>query len=224
MADLSSSLAALLQVPGLSQLLNQAVLEQQQSLPLRTAVRQQAMNMLPNSAFADGTRPDLGSLPISAATGGGIGSLGPNSSPTDWPKILGLLSLGIGGGGVIAKALGVPGATNLGALVNALRGATGSNVGPLAGGDNPGNALNPNPPPALDPNYTPPTSGGDFNFGVGGGNASGPDLDAFSFFNPTVVQNPANPNADAFGGAPVSGPNQTTAARRTFGGPLGVPY
>ena len=47
-----------------------------------------------------------------------------------------------------------------------------------------------------------------FNFGVGGGTGGGADLENFSFYNPTKVQNPANPNAAAFGGAPVAGPDQ----------------
>jgi hypothetical protein len=65
-------------------------------------------------------------------------------------------------------------------------------------------------------------NGSGFNFGVGGGsgyNPNGINLDQFSFYNPSVVQNPANPNAAAFGGAPIGGPDQDTAAAGTFGGP-----
>lgn len=142
-----------------------------------------------------------------------------------------LSSLPSSGGGGAAPALtglaAALGAANLARLINALKGLGGGGVGPFASGDNPGDALDPNPPNSLDPNYVPPGTqprGSDFNFGVGGGNPSGPNLDLYSFFNPSVIQNPANPNAAAFGGAPIAGPNQQTAARRTFGGPLGDAY
>lgn len=60
MADLGSSLNAVLQVPGLQELLNQSITQQRQAAPLRTAINQQAVNMLPNSAF---TRPDMAAIP-----------------------------------------------------------------------------------------------------------------------------------------------------------------
>lgn len=67
MADLGSSLQSLLQVPGLQQLLNQQMTQQNQLVPLRTAINQQAANMLPNSAFAGQTdqygRANMASIP-----------------------------------------------------------------------------------------------------------------------------------------------------------------
>src|SRR5690349_15287386 len=94
MADLGSSLASVLQVPGLQELLNQSITENRQVGPLRTAIQQQAVNMLPNSAFS---RPNIGAIaPANYSTPAPSGG-------ADWTKILSLLAAGLAGGGALAK-------------------------------------------------------------------------------------------------------------------------
>lgn len=122
MADMGSALASILQVPGLQELLNQSITQQRQQAPLRTAVNQQAMNMLPNSAFPGqpasglGTRQNLGAIPqanfSTPAPSGGI-SMG---------TLLPLLAAGLGGAGALAKgANGSGGKLPIQELIDALR-------------------------------------------------------------------------------------------------------
>lgn len=144
MADLGSSLASVLQVPGLQELLNNAITTQRQQMPLRTAVNQQAANMLPNSAFA-GQRPNMASiapanyntpapssgsilgsiLPYLLAGGGGF-ALG---------KLLGGGGNGSGGGGNGAGGkFSFGGNTSLAGAIGKLFGLGGSNNFSPAGG------------------------------------------------------------------------------------------
>lgn len=99
MPDLGSSVASILQIPGLQELVNNGITQQRQNMPLRTAINQQAVNMLPNTAFG---RPDMAAIPqanySTPAPSGGGGA--------DWAKILGLIAAGVGGGGLLAKLLG----------------------------------------------------------------------------------------------------------------------
>lgn len=109
MADLNSSLASLLQVPGLQELMNSAITQQRQNAPLRTAVTQQAVNMLPNSAF---TRPDIAAIPQANY-----------STPAPSGSNLASNALKVGGGAAIgallAKLLGGAGGSGSGGSFNA---------------------------------------------------------------------------------------------------------
>jgi hypothetical protein len=140
MADLGSSLASILQVPGLQELLNQSITENRQVAPLRTAVQQQALNMLPNSAFS---RPNVSAIPPANY------STPAPSGGTDWAKVLSILAAGLAGGGALAKLFGgggAPGANgaqsggNLANIANALKklfgggGSSFSGPGPAKGG------------------------------------------------------------------------------------------
>lgn len=207
MADLGTSLASILQIPGLQSLLNTAITQENQMAPVRTGLAQQAANMLPNSAFPGG-RPNIAAIPQANYTTPAPSSSSSLSSALPW------LMAGVGGAGLLAKLFGNQ--NNMSGLLSLLKahGIIPQGQGPWATGDNPAGSTDPNPPSSLDPNYTPPGQNSNFNFGVGGGDPSGANLDSYSFYNPASVQNPANPNASAFGGAPVGGPDQQTQAGR----------
>lgn len=105
-------------LPGGQNILNGVVGQQQQQAPLRQAVTQQAMNMLPNSAFPGG-RPALapvgaGPAPVAAS----------NNSGLDIAKLLGAGAAGGGIGAALAKLLGggAPGggSFDLGKILKAL--------------------------------------------------------------------------------------------------------
>lgn len=106
MADLGSSLQSVLQVPGLQEMLNQAVTQQRQAAPLRTAINQQAVNMLPNSAF---TRPDMAAIPQANFS---------TPPPSDGMSPLIAALLGAGGGAgltlLLQKLLGNKGGSSSG--------------------------------------------------------------------------------------------------------------
>lgn len=129
MADLGSALQSVLQVPGLQELLNSSITRNRELEPVRTAVSQQAVNMLPNSAF---NRPNIGAIPRANYT-----TPAPtDSGGTDWAKILSLLGAGAAGGGLLAKLLGGGGGSggngggsggNLSNLVNGIRNFLGRN-------------------------------------------------------------------------------------------------
>lgn len=135
MPDLGSSLSSVLQVPGLQELLNSAITQERQRAPLRTAVSQQAANMLPNSAFGAAGRPNMSTIPA-ASYGAGSGASG---GGTDWTKILSMLGAGIAGGGALAKLLGgnnSGGGGNLAAIANGLKKLFGHGGSPSANGNN----------------------------------------------------------------------------------------
>jgi len=98
MADFGSSLASLMQIPGLQELVNNGITQQRQNMPLRTAINQQAVNMLPNSAFG---RPNMSAIPAA-----NYSTPAPSGGGADWAKILGLLAAGAGGGALLGKLLG----------------------------------------------------------------------------------------------------------------------
>jgi hypothetical protein len=118
MADLDSSLASVLQVPGLQELLNSSITRQRELAPVRTAVSQQAVNMLPNAAF---NRPNIGGIERANYT-----TPPPKDSGTDWAKILSLLGAGAAGGDLLKK------------IIDALKGSGGDQKGGGSGGDSGG--------------------------------------------------------------------------------------
>lgn len=133
MADLGTALQSVLQVPGLQELLNSSITQQRQKAPLHTAVNQQAMNMLPNSAFGAGGRTDISSIPSAGYT-----TPAPTDSGTDWAKVLGGIGAGVGVGGLLAKLLGGSGggsgaSGNLASIVNALKKLFASRGGTVQG-------------------------------------------------------------------------------------------
>lgn len=104
-------------IPGGQDLLNGVVGQQQQQAPLRQAVTQQAMNMLPNSAFPGG-RPAL------APVGAGAAPVTGSSSGLDLSKLLGAGAAGAGLGALLSKLMGGSGAGSggdIGKLIQALK-------------------------------------------------------------------------------------------------------
>ena len=99
-------------LPGGQDLLNGVVGQQQQQAPLRQAVTQQAMNMLPNSAYPGG-RPTL------APVGPGAAPV-PGGGGTDWGKLLGAGAAGAGLGALLSK------------LASGSGGGSGGPLGPIA--------------------------------------------------------------------------------------------
>ncbi len=165
MADFGSSLASILQVPGLQELLNQSITQQRQLQPLKTAVNQQAMNMLPNSAFPGqpmsglGTRQNLSQIPAANFTTPAPG--------TDWGNVLGNIAGAGGIGAAVARALGSGSGGNLPIqqLIDKLKGLFGKKSNGNAPGNTfpngipidpeaPANALS-NPWPNVGTNYPP---------------------------------------------------------------------
>lgn len=147
-------------IPGGQDLLNSVTGQQQQQAPLRQAVTQQAMNMLPNSAFPGG-RPALS--PVGA---GPAPVASPNGSGLDIAKLLGAGAAGGGIAAALAKLLGggAPGggSADLGKLLqafkNALAGKPAGLSQPFPGGalpsGNPGMNGFTGFDPSGDPNYS----------------------------------------------------------------------
>lgn len=86
-------------IPGGQDLLNSVTGQQQQQAPLRQAVTQQAMNMLPNSAYPGG-RPAL------APVGAGPAPVAGGDSGLDIAKLLGAGAAGGGLGALLSKLMG----------------------------------------------------------------------------------------------------------------------
>ncbi len=91
-------------IPGGQDLLNGVVGQQQQQAPLRQAVTQQAMNMLPNSAFPGGRTalspvgPGPGAVPTTPGTNwGAVLGTGTGLGALATPAILALLKKLLGG-------------------------------------------------------------------------------------------------------------------------------
>lgn len=116
-------------IPGGQDLVNSVVGQQQQQAPLRQAVTQQAMNMLPNSAFPGG-RPAL------APVGAGAAPVASSGGGTDWGKILAAAGIGAGAG-----ALGANSGNNLGKILEMLKNAFSSSPSLQRNKPNPGGAL-----------------------------------------------------------------------------------
>jgi hypothetical protein len=175
MADLGSSLQALLQVPGLQELLNQSITQQRQNQPLQTAVRQQALNMLPNSAFPGtgqptggigaaglGTRPNLSQIPQA-------NYVTPAPSGIDWAKILPWVLAGLAGVSAARHGSQAGGTSTAsgggGALGNLLKGLFHRNTGTVPGETFPnGIPIDPESPNNVNPNWwdlLPPPTGPD---------------------------------------------------------------
>jgi len=109
--DMSSALSALMQVPGMQELMNDQLTQQRQLMPLRQGVAQAAANMLPSSAWqttANGT-------PV-------IGSIAPANYTTPPPQDNGLSTLQ-----KILLALSAAGAA--GGIMKALKGGNGAESG-----------------------------------------------------------------------------------------------
>lgn len=119
MADFNSSLQSLMQLPGLQELLNSSITRQRQLEPVRTAVSQQAVNMLPNSAF---NRPNIGAIPQANYTTPPPS----NSGGSDIGKTLALLGAGGGIGALLMKLFsGGKGGFSLGGGSGSGTGGTG---------------------------------------------------------------------------------------------------
>ncbi len=128
--DLSSSLASLLQVPGLQELLNTSITNQRQVAPLRTAAAQYAANTLPGSAFSPA---GLSGTPVSPFGTGAlrpnIGAIAPANYSTPPPSSSGvpswLLPLGAALAALGAKQGGSGAGGNIGNLLKKLFGGGG---------------------------------------------------------------------------------------------------
>lgn len=151
-------------IPGGQDLLNSVTGQQQQQAPLRQAVTQQAMNMLPNSAFPGG-RPALAPVGAGPAPVQGGGS--------NIPALLATAAASGGLGAALAKLAagsGSGGGGDLGKLLQALKNlAAGKPAGlslPYGGGalpsGNPGMNGFTGWDPSGDPNYSRDPNG---NFG-----------------------------------------------------------
>lgn len=110
-------------IPGGQDLMNNMVTTSNQQQPLRTAVIQSGLNMLPSSSFSGGVRP--------SASSGATATYAPassSSSSSDLMNVLGLLGAGAGGFG-LAK------------LLSSGSGGSGSGGGSGAGGNSPLSSL-----------------------------------------------------------------------------------
>lgn len=118
-------------IPGGQDLLNSVTGQQQQQAPLRQAVTQQAMNMLPNSAFPGG-RPALAPVGAGPAPVQGGGS--------SLPGLLGAGAAGAGLGALLAKLASGGGASSggdlgkLAAAIKNLLSGKGSSATPITSG------------------------------------------------------------------------------------------
>lgn len=124
-------------IPGGQDLVNSIVGQQQQQAPLRQAVTQQAMNMLPNSAYPGG-RPAL------SAVGAGPAPVASSSSGSDLAKLLAAGGAGAGLGALLAKlASGGSSGGDLGKLAAAIKNlfSGGSGGGVQGNKPYPGGAL-----------------------------------------------------------------------------------
>ena len=170
-------------LPGGQDLLNGVVGQQQQQAPLRQAVTQQAMNMLPNSAYPGG-RPTLapvGQGPAPVAGGGGV----------DWGKLLAAGAGGAGLGAALAKMSGPGSGGPLGPIAKALWGLLhhGGKTSPWQGPVN-NEGFN-RPPTDLNPNMFPGFN--DPNNDPFSGRQPTPNVDTNTTFNGVQGGYPNNP-------------------------------
>lgn len=147
----ADAFAAILQIPGVQELLNTSITNARQQGPLRTGATQTALGMLPNSSFGGSSaRPDISAIPQAAFS---------TPPPSGSALATALKYLAAGGAGALAGGLGRNGAS--GDL-----GAFGSFLKNLFHRGN-GNASNPYGSTSISGNYDPfgfdpndPVSGG----------------------------------------------------------------
>lgn len=187
-------------IPGGQDLLNSVTGQQQQQAPLRQAVTQQAMNMLPNSAFPGG-RPALAPVGAGPAPVQGGGS--------SLPGLLGAGAAGAGLGALLSKLASGGGGSSGGdlgklatAIKNLLAGKPAGLSLPYAGGALPSGNPGMNGFTGWDTPFEGPV---DFN---GPRNQPTPNVDTSYDFNsdPTVsAYQPPNYSALPGYGTPLSG-------------------